>query len=244
MIFKRKIFDKNVIFVIGSGRSGTHLLGRTLGSVQEIDAFIEDKKFFARITNLAVNPNRPTTEIKAVLELYKKEFSKSTKDYILEKSHPNIWLVEDILKEFNTAKFIGIRRDVYATVASMLNHPGILKWYDELPQDEINNFLGITAENVSYFDALPIESKCALRWKSHLDRLNALERELPNNVLVINYEDFYDSSELLNTKMNTFLNTNFNIQAEPLNPDGKEKWKKTLTDAHIANINKTLGLHN
>ena len=97
-------FNKNLIFVIGSGRSGTHLLGRTFENSPEIDAFIEDERFFKPITELAVGLNKNIESYQKLLKQYKKVFNKSSKQFILEKTHPNIWFVEDIIKAFPNAK--------------------------------------------------------------------------------------------------------------------------------------------
>ena len=133
-------------------------------------------------------------------------------------------------------KFIGIKRDIFATVSSMLQHHGVLSWYRKLPLDEPNRFLGITAENKAFFSDLPLESKCAIRCLAHFERLDYLHQMYPNNVLVVNYEDFYDNYQGLIKKLKSFLNLNFNLDSEPLNPTGKDKWKSNLTPVQIKNI--------
>jgi len=238
MIFSK--FNKQLIFVIGSGRSGTHLLGRTFGNNEEIEAFIEADQFFLPITELAVGLNKNVSDFDTLLAAYKKEFRRSKKEYILEKTHPNIWFVERIRDYFPTAKFIGIKRDVFGTVNSMLNHEGVLSWYKKLPLDESNRFLGITDDNKSEFRNLPIESKCALRWKSHVDRLDYLANAFPEEVLVVDYEQFYDDYSNLMLTLKEFLGATFNIESEPLNNAGKDKWKDLLTPIQIENIKKAL----
>ena len=233
--------NKKLIFVIGSGRSGTHLLGRTFENNKEVDALIEDSEFFHSITQLAVGLNKDTGDFQKILKKYERRFRKSKKGVILEKTHPNIWFVEEILEFFPQAKFIGIKRNVYATVASMLNHNGVLKWYEDLPQDRLNPFLGIDQNNKNFFEKFPLESKCALRWKSHKNRLEHLENKFPNNVLVIDYEDFYDSYPSLMRKMKIFLNVDFNLDSEPLNQSGKDKWKGSLSKEQIDNIKMVIG---
>ncbi|OAB75749.1 sulfotransferase family protein [Cochleicola gelatinilyticus] len=238
MIFSK--FKKKLIFVIGSGRSGTHLLGRTFGNSPEIETFIEEDKFFLPITELAAGLNKNASDFDDILSLYKKEFKKSKKKYILEKTHPNIWFVEKIHEYFPKAQFIGIKRNVYATVASMLNHDGVLSWYKRIPLDEENSFLGINRNNLKTFKDLPLESKCAIRWKAHVDRLDYLSEKFPEHVLVINYEDFYDRYPDLMNELKAFLDTDFEIHSEPLNVKGKDKWREQLTDKEIENIDKAI----
>ena len=228
--------NKHIIFVIGSGRSGTHLLGRTFENSPEIDAFIEDDLFFKPITELAVGLNKSKSDFGNILKKYESVFGRSKKQYILEKTHPNIWFVEEILDFFPHAKCIGIKRNVLSTVASMINHNGVLSWYNKLKLDEVNAFLGITEKNKDIFEKLPIESKCALRWLAHKNRLEDLERTFPDHVKVIDYEDFYDNYIDLMTSLKTFLNLDFNLNSEPLNQSGKDKWKATLSDEQVQNI--------
>ncbi|MEY8848342.1 sulfotransferase [Psychroserpens sp. XS_ASV72] len=233
-------FNKTLIFIIGSGRSGTHLLGRTFENSSEIDAFIEDERFFKPITNLAVGINKNQDDFKSILKAYKKAFKRSKKDYILEKTHPNIWFVEEILEAFPNAKFVGIKRNVFSTVSSMLNHNGVLSWYEKLPLDEPNRFLGITESNKSDFVNLPMESKCAIRCLAHYNRLNELQQKFPDNVLVVDYEEFYDAYDQLMEKLQSFLNLDFKLNSEPLNPSGKDKWKRYLTDIQIKHIEQII----
>jgi len=240
MLFSKKIIDKTLIFIIGSGRSGTHLLGRTVGHINEVEAFIEDQKLFKEVTKVAINPKRSKSDIKKILKLYNTEFSRTKKSFVLEKTHPNIWLVEDIQDYFETAKFIGIKRNVYATVASMLNHKGVLEWYNVLPLNQVNPFLGITDENREIFHDLPLESKCALRWKSHFDRLTYLERKFPKKVLVVDYEDFYNDYKGLMKELEMFLELEKPIESETLISSNIDRWKSELTDIQIKNIDEAL----
>jgi len=238
MIFSK--FNKNIIFVIGSGRSGTHLLGRTFENSPEIDAFIEDDLFFETITDLAVGLNKNKSNLNKVLKRYKKVFNKSEKQYILEKTHPNIWFVEEILEFFPNAKFIGIKRNVLSTVASMINHKGVLSWYKRLPLDEVNPFLGITESNKDAFKKLPLESKCTFRWISHTNRLEYLENKYPKHVKIVDYEDFYDNYNGLMNILKEFLDLDFNLNSETLNQSGKDKWKTTLSQEQVNNIHTVI----
>jgi hypothetical protein len=242
MIFSE--FDKKLIFVIGSGRSGTHLLGRTFQNSSEIDAFIEDKHFFKPITNLAVGINKNKDTFLKILKKYKKVFNKSNKQIVLEKTHSNIWFVEDILDFFPEAKFVGIKRNAFSTVSSMLNHKGVLSWYKKLPLNEVNPFLGITEGNKGDFESLSLESKCAIRWLAHINRLEYLEKRFPENVIVVNYEDFYDKNEFLMEKLKDFLELDFDLKSEPLNPSGKDKWKSNLSQNQIRNIESVINITN
>lgn len=238
MNFKKS--NQTPIFVIGTGRSGTHLLGKLFYSSPEVHVFIEDKKFFSKITNLATGLDVKTNNIYELINNYKKEFNKINKMFVLEKTHPNIWFVEQLEDAFPDAKFIGIKRDVYATVASMLNHKGVLKWYELLSTKKVNRFLGINEDNVSYFENLPLEAKCALRWKSHTEQLNYLENKFPDKVMILDYKDFYDNKNSLMNKISDFVGLQTLLKCEPLNKNGLLKWKETLSKEMVVNIDNVL----
>ncbi|MCR9183581.1 MAG: hypothetical protein NXH73_11705 [Flavobacteriaceae bacterium] len=234
--------DKKVVFVIGTGRSGTHLIGRTIGSSSKVDAHIESTDFFNKFTQLAVNfENVNTQEVFFnLLESYNKFLKKSSKNIILEKTHPLIWFAENIKEKMENAYFIGIKRNCYATVSSMLKHKGVLNWYDQLDQTKPNRFLGITEQNKNSFKNLPIESKCALRWKSHTDELFRLKSVLGDRYLLVDYESFYEPNHTFLDDFNKMINEGLEFKVETLKPDSLEKWKNSLSNQQIENIKNTL----
>lgn len=240
----RKNTPKKKIFILGTGRSGTHLLARTLGSSSKVDANIENSDFFKQLTYSAINKNKKSDkDIINLLIRYNNFLDDSKSNIILDKTHPNLWLVDYIDKVIDNPFYIGIYRNVYATVNSMLNHKGVLKWYDELDLSKPNEFLGITEQNINEFSSLPLECKCALRWKSHIDELKRLNNS-HNNFLLIRYEEFYDDLTLLQSKLNSFLKEDLFFKVEKLNKGGDVKWKKHLTDKQILNINMILKYSN
>jgi hypothetical protein len=240
MFFSQKSEPQKYIFIVGTGRSGTHLLARSLASSQLIDANIEDSKFFKMLTNAAIH----RTEIKEndILKLindYKSFLSSSEFKLVLDKTHPNLWLIDLIDKVIDNAYFIGIKRNAYSTINSMLKHEGVLSWYNKIDLEKSNKFLGINEENKSYFKNLPLESKCALRWKSHNDELSIINNS-NSNFLLIDYEEFYKDGGSLKLKINKFLDENLDIVIENLNQDGHTKWKDSLNKDQIKNIDKVL----
>lgn len=176
--------NNKLIFCAGTGRSGTHLVGRSIASNPKITGRIETPSTFRIITRIAsrqdITPTYLNLLLKKILFFRFNKIIKTQKNDILEKSHPSIWLFEDIIDKINNVLFIGVYRDLEPTVNSMLNHPGVLSWYKKLPSNKVNRFLGINSHNVDFFHELPIEEKCAYRWLSHIKRLNYLKNNYPN----------------------------------------------------------------
>src|SRR3546814_3365797 len=60
--------------------------------------------------------------------------------------------------------FVAIRRDVFGTVNSMLQHEGVLRWIHGWTSFPLpNRFLGVTPETAEAYAALPLEAKFAVR---------------------------------------------------------------------------------
>ena len=55
-----------------------------------------------------------------VIQWYKRQRIAAKPKHYADKSHPNIWLIEHLVRAFPDALFVGTQRQPYATVASML----------------------------------------------------------------------------------------------------------------------------
>jgi len=236
---------KKIIYVIGTGRSGTHLLGRTIGSHPLIEGHIEDPEFFHPAVNIAVKQDIAgkgyiALQKRRLLWNYKKLLRRTSSNYILEKSHPVIWFSEYLMRKLDNSLFIGIIRNPYQTVSSMLNHSGVLSWYSALPQDKPNRFLGITRENKSFFKDLPIESKCTYRWISHREELYRLQKVLKDRYFLFQYDDFLLNHEEQLDQLSTFLNIENRFSSEELKTTSLDKWKSFLSPEQIKNIDETV----
>lgn len=236
---------KKIIFVLGTGRSGTHLLGRAISSHSEIEGHIEDPRTFHLATRIATEQDLQhslkTLAMRQVLYYrYGGLLKQSSKDLMLEKTHPNIWLAEHLAQKFPQAKFVGIYRGVYPTVSSMLLHDGVMGWYEKLPQNKVNRFLGITKNNVDYFDELPIESKCALRWKAHKDELNRLKSVLGDRFKLYNYEEFVKTLDRHQDDLADYLGIDNEFDIEPIKIESLDKWKSNLDEEQLENIDEIL----
>jgi hypothetical protein len=203
------------IFVIGSGRSGTHFLGRIFQNNPSVELLLEEPKYFGLVKD--INIRQKKNLLPKLTNRYQKLSLTTEKPYLLEKSHPNIWSVDYLIKEFPNAFFIGINRNVYQVVYSMLNHKGVLNWYKTLPNDVENSFLGITDENKNDFSNLPLESKCTLRWYAHIKESYELKRKYSENVIILNYNDLCNNYFEVVDKLELFFNLSLKDYSEKPN---------------------------
>lgn len=230
-----------LVFIVGTGRSGTHLIGRTISSHADVKGRIEDPTTFNLVTQIASRQDWDQGMglwLKRVMLVWLYRFVTlfSKKPIVLEKSHPSLWLAEFFMKKIKDVQFIAIYRDVEPTVSSMLNHKGVLSWYKKLPQNKANRFLGIEKHNEATFAALPLEEKCALRWLSHRREIIRLEKAYPERFMSVTFDDFLLNSEASLKKLSTFLKIDNVFHPEEFRTDALDKWKTGLTEAQIEQV--------
>lgn len=117
------------VFILGTGRSGTHWLGYILESHPDCVATIETRGIFRRVTRMALDPTLRPRLLPGLLRRYRLRHALAVPSHYVDKSHPNLWLAEALADAFDDALFVGIVRNPYATVASMLRHEGVLEWH-------------------------------------------------------------------------------------------------------------------
>lgn len=232
--------NKKIIFIIGNGRSGTHLLGRSIASHLDIHGRVETPNTFKLITKIATTQdftNPLYVDLLKIILVYRiRKSIKNSLKHVLEKSHTSLWLVDHLITKFDNSYFIGIYRDLEQTVSSMLEHNGILSWYKKLPQNQENRFLGITKDNKSYFNLLSLEEKCALRWLSHKKELFRLYEKYPNRVRIIKYNDFVLNPESNLSAISSFLDIPNEFDYEKIKYESLSKWKEKLDNNQIKKI--------
>ena len=147
---------------------------------------------FGLSTQMAMNPGLEKRLYPQLVKAYKQELSKSAPKLYMDKSHPNIWLAEKLKASFPRALFIGIERNPYATVASMMKHKGVTAWHSRWREFPVpNRFLGISATEAEGYENIPIASQCAMRWLAHHSRMSRLE-----NILGVNTSTAMPDSSL------------------------------------------------
>lgn len=238
-------FSKGCAFIIGTGRSGTHWLGHTLEHHPEIRETIEVEPMFKLVKTMATEPERTPQLMPKLVQAYKKQMIRSPGKLYLDKSHPNIWLVEELLKNFPHAKFLGIIRNPFATVSSMIQHKRVSRWHKEWKKLPIpNRFLGITNEIAASYDELSLAKQCAIRWKSHYERMRELEGSQADHCLVMHYENLAYNTQHELKRIEDFLQLKAQIDAPEIKTESLDKWKINLTDSDVTDIEEAIGMSN
>ncbi len=230
------------VFVIGTGRSGTHWLGYSLANHPEVRATIEIQPLFRLSTRMALNPTLEDKIFDRLVNAYRWQLFKSAPKLYLDKTHPNIWFADKLKAAFPDSLFLGIERNPYATVASMMRHKGVSAWHKRWREFPVpNRFLGITREAAENYDNTPLASQCAMRWIAHQHRMKELQVILRDSLFSISYEQFaYDPAATI-CAMKEFLGLRKPIPVPDVRMDSLNKWKVQLADEEISQIHSVVG---
>lgn len=229
-------------FVLGTGRSGTNWIAEALATHPDVRATIEVQPMFRWATRMALEPRHKRRLLRRLIWAYRLQLLRSVPRRYLDKSHPAIWFAEDLQRAFPGAFFLGMEREPYATVASMMRHPGVTKWtrrWREFPVP--NRFLGIDEEVAEAYDRLPPAARCALRWKAHHERMGELPAVLGEGFLLVQYEEFAANTDVELERIQRFLRLRRPFPRPEIRTESLTKWRKHLSDADVDAIRGVVG---
>lgn len=230
------------VFVVGTGRSGTNWLARLLEDHPDVTATIEDRWIFPLVTRMALDVRKRALGVPILVAAYRRRERKIAPRLYVDKSHPNLWLAELLASRMPEAYFLGIERNPYAVVASMLQHAGVLHWFHRWRRWPVpNSFLGITMDIAPKYDSLPLEQKCALRWTSHQAEMLRLVHQLPTRIFVVRYEQLIDDLQSELGAVWGALGLRPAVHEERVRVESRDKWRTQLTPQQIADVNDIVG---
>jgi hypothetical protein len=235
-------FQPDPIFVLGTGRSGTHWVAEILEHHPELRALIEKPPIFHWVTEMAIDPAAEERLFDPLVRRYRLEAASMGRRRLLDKSHPNIWLAEALAESFPRAQFIGVLRNVFGTVASSLRHKGVRYWaehWDDYPIP--NRFLGITEENRDAYAQMSLAARCAVRWRAHLKRFDELETRLGRRMIRLRYHELQTNTHAELDRLQGFLGLTRPIPFPDIKTDSLDRWRKELSEAQIAEIQAVVG---
>jgi hypothetical protein len=209
---------------------------------QDTRVAVEKDPIFKWVKEMSINPQSRELLFPKLIDAYRFEIARTTRPFFVDKSHPNIWLADVLADALAGSLFLGIVRNPFAVVSSMLKHKDVLKWIENWRDYPIpNNFLGITEANVSQYDALPLSAKCALRWMSHLERMNELKSELGDRLLVVQYENFVSETDEILSQIEGFLGMKTPIPVPKIKHESLSKWRSNLSENDLHAIEDIVG---
>ena len=232
-----------IVLIGGMGRSGTHYLGRILGEHPQTILRLESKFTFKSITQYVVFRGERHRLLVWLALAYLKIKSMLTQKHIIEKTHPAIWIKDKIDFISPEAKWICVVRDPYQAIASMKKHAGVQAWYDRVSLSEHNDFLGITAQNVSQFGQLSLVQKGAFKWIAHMNQMEQIKNDSPDRVLIVHFDDLVQRQAQTLNEVFQFLDLSPIEPREKGNAKTLRK-KQALKPAEVNEIDEILRSHN
>jgi hypothetical protein len=179
--------EQRIIFVLGSGRSGTHWLGHILSGHPDIRVTNEHRWVFPRVTRMAIDASAEDQLFPRVARFYRWQTWRARPSHYADKSHPNLWLAERLAAEFgDVARFVAIERSPFAVAASSLRHHGVSSWNTNWQRHPIpNRFLGIDEQLAGRCKSLTNVEKFAYRWLAHHRETEPLRPVLGSRLHVV-----------------------------------------------------------
>ncbi|WP_265519661.1 sulfotransferase family protein [Nitratireductor luteus] len=235
-------YQPDPVFVLGTGRSGTHWVAWILEPHAALHTLIEKPPIFRWVTEMAIDPAAEGRLLPDLLRRYRLEAASARPRRLLDKSHPNIWLAEKLAEAFPAARFIGVLRDVFGTVASSLRHEGVRYWVENWNAYPVpNRFLGINEENRDAYARMSLAGRSAVRWHTHLRRLDELETVLGDRMIRMRYHELQTNTTRELSRLQEFLELEEPIPQPKVNSDSLNRWRKDLSERQIAEIRSVVG---
>jgi len=233
------------VFVVGTGRSGTHWLGYMLGSHPDILVTVERPPMFQWVKQMALDPSAVPELLPRLIDRYDAYRRLAAPRIYADKSHPNIWLVDELLAVLPEARFVGVLRSVNATVASMLKHRGVLRTIEQWQRYPLpNRFLGIDRDTANRYERMSLVERCALRWVAHANRLDELAGRLPSGTfLLLQYDALAAEPTREQEKLQHFLGLGRPFAPVDVKREALDKWQRQLSAEDVRAIDAIVGTY-
>lgn len=223
-------------FIVGTGRSGTHFMDSIMNSHPEITDLMEGQEnpfVFGAVTDTAIKGKRLTP---LTLFKYRLLSRAAGPKFLVDQSHPNLWHIDQLIQKFPRSKFIAMVRCPFSVTYSTLQHSGVSGWlknYDQYPVP--NDFLGITTSNRKPYGAFSLATRSALRWCSHMQKVDTWKRKYPDAVYVMNYESLCGDPAVKLAELKSFLGLQTDFPTPKVNYESVSKMEK-LSDQDKVDI--------
>lgn len=232
------------LFIVGTGRSGTHYLCKCISRIEGVDDLFggkESKYIFNHVAKSAVNGKSLGA---AVIGYYSIAKRIARPNLLLDQTHPMLWYVESILQQFPKAKFVALKRDVYSVVYSMINHRGVSAWGDDFKKYPVpNKFLGISENNKDrYYETLTPVQRHVFRYCSHMNEIERLQKKFNGSFLVIEYESLAKDMAKEMEKIASFIGRKKPVDFVEFDDRSLSKFKK-LTPEQKREVDTALELY-
>jgi hypothetical protein len=183
------------LFIVGTGRSGTHLLCETLDRFENAVDPLRGSENRDLLYTIALAAIQHAKFPSYASQYYKSEIHGNTPANIfIDQHHPNLFFTNELKQIDSTATFIYLYRPTVQIVASMLKHSGVLGWYklaEQINYPIPNQYLGLHHNYTKL--TMPTWKLCALRALQHLKKGLTLHRK--GHVNWLDYRDLLEQPQ-------------------------------------------------
>jgi hypothetical protein len=158
-----------------------------------------------------------------------------------------IYSAEGLLDAFPDARIVQIVRDGRAVVAAMLSDPQELAWFRpgvaNVDSEFPNPFFGIETEaDRAAWPALSAAGKSAMRWRGAVHKMARLRNSLSADQLTtFRYEQVVREPQATAGAIAAFIDATHPKIEVPHGQKNLESWRRLLTPAQLAEIEKVAG---
>jgi len=244
-LLNKGIYHMRAIFIVGTGRSGTHFMARLLNGYENVWDPLKGKEkpsILMDIAKAAIHHREPSA---STVHYYREVLSQNTGVY-LDQHHPNLFFVEKWSRLFDGCLFLYPTRPTVQVVASMLRHGGVMGWYryaenwrrrliDRVPYP--NQFLGIASR--SELSCLPVHLLCAHRVLAHQRTFFSTAEKMNASLRSVDYQSLVNDpyAELQNLFQESELQKlgRFQLVEKP-KIESLSKYQDVLSETQISEI--------
>jgi len=226
----------SLTLIVGSGRSGTHMLARTLSKHPDLNVTLEIEPLFTECVEAfrTESPQLVPGLIKRFEALSKRGGNQ------VNKTHPSMHWARQLNSKIDGIKFVYIRRNPLAVVSSMLEHKAISKrlktgWRNfSFP----NKFLHTGDMSLEEYGRLEPCERGALCWIA----AEKCYREIADwdNVHLVSYEDLVLDPERTLKGIANFLCILDEVSYPAPRKNSLDKYKSNLSVEQIGLIRETI----
>ena len=234
--------DRWTLFVVGTGRSGTHFVTDCLiksRDVTDLTGGKENRWLFDDVAAIATG-RRPASEVRNVIRKYRLMRLVAPTKVLVDQSHSSLWFSDELAAAIPRSRFVAMVRDPRAVVASMLQHHGVRRRTEEWQDYPFPNpFLGIDEQNRDDFERASLAGKCAYRWVAHIERIAELLDRHPGRTTVVAYEQLVtDPLGEMARVLAAVSALPAEAQAYRARPASVDKWRHQLATTEVDEIER------